>query len=72
VSIFAIGLLQRLVTRVYFSDLEALNAIDPVLAGLGDPALSARLLAHRQPGTSTYQFDICLQGDQETVFFAPW
>jgi protocatechuate 3,4-dioxygenase, alpha subunit len=72
VSIFARGLLQRLVTRVYFSDLEALNAIDPVLAGLGDPALSARLLAHRQPGTSTYQFDICLQGDQETVFFAPW
>jgi protocatechuate 3,4-dioxygenase alpha subunit len=72
VSIFARGLLQRLVTRVYFSDLEALNATDPVLAGLGDPSLSGRLLARRQPGTSTYQFDIYLQGDQETIFFAPW
>jgi protocatechuate 3,4-dioxygenase, alpha subunit len=72
VSIFARGLLQRLVTRVYFSDLEALNAIDPVLAGLGDPCLIGRLLARRQPGTATYQFDIYLQGDQETIFFAPW
>ena len=72
VSIFARGLLQRLVTRLYFSDLEALNATDPVLAGLGDPSLSGRLLARRQPGTSTYHFDIYLQGDQETIFFAPW
>ena len=72
VSIFARGLLQRLVTRLYFSDLEALNATDHVLAGLGDPSLSGRLLARRQPGTSMYHFDIYLQGDQETIFFAPW
>ena len=34
VSIFARGLLQRLVTRIYFSDEEARNASDPVLVSL--------------------------------------
>ncbi len=80
VSIFARGLLQRLVTRIYFSDEEELNSSDPVLAGLGGPSLVSRLVAIRQPGrqpggparASTFRFDIRLQGDQETVFFAPW
>jgi protocatechuate 3,4-dioxygenase, alpha subunit len=72
VSIFARGLLQRLVTRIYFSDEEAANSADPVLAGLGDPSPRSRLTARRQPGTAGYRFDIHLQGDQETVFFAPW
>jgi protocatechuate 3,4-dioxygenase, alpha subunit len=72
VSIFARGLLQRLVTRIYFSDEEALNSADPVLARLEDPSLISRLVAQRRPATSTYDFDICLQGDQETIFFAPW
>jgi protocatechuate 3,4-dioxygenase, alpha subunit len=74
VSIFARGLLQRLVTRAYFSDEEVLNETDPVLTGVDGlgPALRSRLIAQRQPGTATYRFDIYLQGDQETIFFAPW
>lgn len=80
VSIFARGLLQRLVTRIYFSDEEELNSSDAVLAGLGGPPLASRLVAIRQSGgqaghhagASTFRFDIRLQGDQETVFFAPW
>jgi protocatechuate 3,4-dioxygenase, alpha subunit len=76
VSIFARGLLQRLVTRIYFSDEEELNPSDPVLASLGAPSLKSRLVATRHPGRpvgpSIFRFDIRLQGDQETVFFAPW
>jgi protocatechuate 3,4-dioxygenase, alpha subunit len=78
VSIFARGLLQRLVTRIYFSDEEA-NGADPVLAGLESPDLRRRLVAQRSGaadagpgnGTPTYFFDIHLQGDRETVFFGP-
>jgi protocatechuate 3,4-dioxygenase alpha subunit len=78
VSIFARGLLQRLVTRIYFSD-EAANQADPVLAGLG-PDLRSRLVAQRSnaddPGSAngapSYLFDVHLQGDRETVFFGPW
>jgi protocatechuate 3,4-dioxygenase, alpha subunit len=72
VSIFARGLLQRLVTRIYFSDEEARNAADPVLASLGSSSLASRLLAALEPDGSSYLFDVHLQGDQETVFFAPW
>jgi protocatechuate 3,4-dioxygenase alpha subunit len=72
ISIFARGLLQRLVTRLYFPDEAALNASDPVLSGLGDAALASRLVASREEGNRSLRFDIRLQGDQETVFFAPW
>jgi protocatechuate 3,4-dioxygenase, alpha subunit len=72
VSIFARGLLQRLVTRIYFPDEEGLNATDPVLSSLRDPSLASRLVALPEPGRATLRFDIHLQGDQETVFFAPW
>jgi protocatechuate 3,4-dioxygenase alpha subunit len=72
VSIFARGLLQRLVTRIYFSDEETLNATDPVLTTLAEPSHRSRLTALRQPGSASYLFDIYLQGDRETVFFAPW
>lgn len=69
VSIFARGLLQRLVTRVYFSDEEA-NAADPVLALLA-PDLRTRMVAVHEPGTVGYRLDLHLQGPQESVFFAP-
>ena len=72
VSIFARGLLQRLVTRIYFCDEEDLNATDPVLVSLAAPSLVSRLMASRPPDRTSYRFDIWLQGDQETVFFAPW
>jgi len=70
-SIFARGLLQRLVTRIYFPDEGAANAADPVLASLSQP-LSGRLVARHEAASSAYRFDIWLQGETETVFFAPW
>jgi protocatechuate 3,4-dioxygenase alpha subunit len=65
-SIFARGLNQRLVTRVYFADEPQRNAADPVLASLPEPA-RATLLA--TPAVGGYRFDVHLQGDHETAFF---
>ncbi|WBB51079.1 protocatechuate 3,4-dioxygenase subunit alpha [Verrucosispora sp. WMMA2044] len=65
-SVFGRGLLHRLVTRVYFSG-EAANATDPVLRTV-DPQRRDTLLA--RPATDGFQFDIRLQGEHETVFFA--
>ena len=68
VSVFARGLLHRLVTRIYFADEEGANAGDPVLAALPDEAARATLLA--RPVDGGYRIDIHLQGPHETVFFA--
>ena len=68
VSIFARGLLNRLVTRIYFADEAAANAADPVLAALPDDAARATLLA--RPVDGGYGLDIHLQGPRETVFFS--
>jgi protocatechuate 3,4-dioxygenase alpha subunit len=65
-SIFARGLNQRLVTRVYFADERQRNAADPVLASLPEAA-RATLLA--EPTGGGYRFDVHLQGEHETVFF---
>ena len=46
-SVFARGLLKRVVTRIYFADEEVANAADPVLTGLADPAARATLIAER-------------------------
>jgi protocatechuate 3,4-dioxygenase alpha subunit len=66
-SVFARGLLNRVVTRVYFPDEAPANATDPVLAQV--PADGRATLIAR-PGDEGYVFDIRLQGDDETVFFA--
>jgi protocatechuate 3,4-dioxygenase alpha subunit len=66
VSVFARGLLDRVVTRIYFGDEPAANASDPVLHAV-EPARRATLMA--QPGPDGYTHDIHLQGDEETVFF---
>jgi protocatechuate 3,4-dioxygenase alpha subunit len=66
VSVFARGLLQRLVTRCYFGD-EGANADDPLLHGIGGDRAST-LLARADQGA--YRFDIHLQGAKETAFFA--
>ncbi|MEV4624682.1 protocatechuate 3,4-dioxygenase subunit alpha [Micromonospora sp. NPDC049523] len=66
-SIFARGLLHRLVTRLYFPDEPAANEADPVLAGI-DPDRRTTLLARSAP--DGFHFDIHLQGEHETVFFA--
>src|SRR5262249_44712024 len=69
VGLFARGLLRRLVTRIYFED-EAVNAEDPVLALIADPARRATLLARRIAGNgAVYRLDLILQGEGETVFF---
>lgn len=66
VSIFARGLLRRLVTRVYFPDEESANAEDPVLASVPDPA--ALVAQARENGA--LRFDVVTQGDGETAFFS--
>jgi protocatechuate 3,4-dioxygenase alpha subunit len=79
VSVFARGMLNRCVTRIYFADEEDANARDPVLARVPE-ARRGTLLA--QPsGDRAYRFDIRIQGPPtprtpaddpigETVFFA--
>jgi protocatechuate 3,4-dioxygenase, alpha subunit len=68
VSVFARGLLHRLVTRIYFPDEAEANATDPLLASIPDPQARARLIA--TPDGDGLRFDIRLQGDQETPFLA--
>jgi protocatechuate 3,4-dioxygenase alpha subunit len=65
-SVFARGLLDRVVTRVYFDDEADANAADPVLTSVTDPALRATLIA--VSADDGYTFDIRLQGEGETVF----
>jgi len=70
VSVFARGLLDRVVTRIYFPDEAQANAADPVLAAIADPARRSTLVAVADPDQpGAFRFDIHLQGDRETVFF---
>jgi protocatechuate 3,4-dioxygenase, alpha subunit len=66
VSVFARGLLDRVVTRVYFPVDDAALASDPVLALV---ALEQRATLVARRGGDGFEFDIHLQGDHETVFF---
>jgi protocatechuate 3,4-dioxygenase alpha subunit len=65
VMVFARGLLKPVLTRMYFPDEEDANAQDRVLSALDDAAT----LVARSTGDGL-EFDIRLQGDAETVFFA--
>jgi protocatechuate 3,4-dioxygenase alpha subunit len=67
VSVFARGLLDRVVTRLYLPGEAAANALDPVLSAV-DEARRATLVA--VPDGTDLVFDIHLQGHHETVFFA--
>jgi protocatechuate 3,4-dioxygenase, alpha subunit len=62
VLVFARGLLRHLATRCYFPD-----AGDAVLEAL-DPADRETLVARKENGA--LRFDVRLQGDRQTVFFA--
>ncbi|ANY07947.1 protocatechuate 3,4-dioxygenase subunit alpha [Pseudonocardia sp. HH130630-07] len=66
VSVFARGLLDRVVTRIYFPQFTAANAVDPLLAEV--PAARRDTLLARADGAGRYRFDIRLQGPGETVF----
>jgi protocatechuate 3,4-dioxygenase alpha subunit len=68
VSVFARGLLNRVVTRIYFADEEQANAADPILQGVPEER-RRRLVADPVPDDG-YRFDVHLQGADETVFFA--
>src|SRR5580692_7448839 len=68
VSVFARGLLDRVVTRMYFPDEQTANAVDPVLCSISEPARRATLIAVPEP-EGELRFDIWLQGERETVFF---
>jgi protocatechuate 3,4-dioxygenase alpha subunit len=65
--VFARGLLKHQLTRIYFPDEAAANEADPVLSAL-DPDDRATLIA-RDEGDAL-RFDIRMQGDRATVFFA--
>lgn len=70
VGIFARGMLERLVTRIYFPDETEANAVDPVLNSL-EPRQRDKLIAQATP--TGYHLDVVLQdsdpnGD-ETPFF---
>jgi protocatechuate 3,4-dioxygenase, alpha subunit len=72
VTLMARGMLNRVVTRIYFADEAEANASDPVL-GRVPPERRETLLAHWEDGTGPdggYRFDIRVQGPGETVFFA--
>lgn len=68
VSVFARGLLDRLVTRIYFPDEEEANAADPVLSCIPERPRRRTLIAV-PGGPGGFRFDIRLQGEGETVFF---
>jgi protocatechuate 3,4-dioxygenase, alpha subunit len=67
VSVFARGMLNRCVTRIYFGDEPEANAADPVLARV---PIERRPTLIAQPTNRGYAFDVHIQGDRETVFFA--
>jgi protocatechuate 3,4-dioxygenase alpha subunit len=62
VMVFARGLLRHLVTRCYFP-----GATDEALEAL-DPEQRETLVAREEDGA--LRFDVHLQGERETVFFA--
>ncbi len=69
--IVARGINIGLNTRSYFSDEVEANAADPVINLVEWEHRRQTLIAKRseRDGKVIYRFDICLQGDDETVFF---
>lgn len=64
--VVARGINVGLHTRMYFSDESVTNAEDPVLQLIPDLARQETLIATECD--DHFQFDICLQGNKETVF----
>ena len=67
VSVFGRGILKRLATRLYFDGGDG-NDVDPVLCAV--PEARRQTLIARQQADGRWWFDIHLQGERETVFFA--
>jgi len=68
VGVFSRGLLKRLNTRIYFPDEAEANASDPVLSALAAEERATLIAA--PDGDGGLRFDIHLQGDGQTTFFA--
>ena len=69
VAVFGRGLLNHLLTRVYFED-EPSNTADPVLLLVPAERRSTLVARRADEGEpAVYRFDVVLQGDGETVFF---
>jgi len=66
VYVFARGLLRHQLTRIYFPG-EPANDADPVLSALGERERQT-LIARRHD--AVLLFDITMQGESATVFFA--
>ena len=66
VTIFMRGLLKHLQTRIYFPD-DPANADDPVLRLV--PAERRATLVARKRGDGVLEWNVVLQGKNETVFF---
>jgi protocatechuate 3,4-dioxygenase alpha subunit len=67
VTIFMRGLLRQLRTRVYFAG-DPANGDDPILH-LVDASRRDTLMARRRSDTDALQWNVILQGADETVFF---
>jgi protocatechuate 3,4-dioxygenase, alpha subunit len=68
VSLFARGLLRRLVTRIYFPD-DPANDTDFALK-LVEPSRRKTLIAKKHAdGIGALEWNVILQGAQETVFY---
>lgn len=69
--IVARGINVGLNTRLFFDDEAEANAVDPVMNLIEWESRRQTLLATRseRDGQIVYRFDMCLQGDNETVFF---
>ena len=66
VSVFARGLLNRVVTRIYFPENAEANAADEVLRSVQGERRHTLIARKTDEG---YRFDVRLQGEGETVFF---
>jgi protocatechuate 3,4-dioxygenase alpha subunit len=66
VTVFMRGLLKQLLTRMYFPD-DPANADDPVLELV--PAERRSTLIARKRADGTLEWNLVLQGKNETVFF---
>ncbi|HKS43533.1 MAG TPA: protocatechuate 3,4-dioxygenase subunit alpha [Amycolatopsis sp.] len=65
VSVFARGLLNRVVTRIYFPENAEANAADAVLNSVPEDRRDTLVATKTEDG---YRFDVYLQGPGETVF----
>jgi protocatechuate 3,4-dioxygenase alpha subunit len=69
ISVFARGVLKRLVTRLYFEG-DPTNDSDPVLALIEDAQRRSTILAKKNPEKpGSWLFTLHLGGPRETVFF---